>query len=42
MFDFTREDTLTLTEIAKDIRLNDIKEATGCSFHIASDLKAMD
>lgn len=42
VFDFTRENTLTLVEIAKDVRLNEIREVTGCNFNIASDLKSMD
>jgi 3-oxoacid CoA-transferase len=42
VFDFTRENTLTLVEIAKDVRLNEIREVTGCNFNIASDLKPMD
>lgn len=41
VFDFNREDTLVLTEIAKGVQLSDIKEATDCSFLVASDLKPM-
>jgi len=41
VFDFNREDTLVLTEIAKGVQLSALKEATGCSFLVASDLKPM-
>ena len=41
VFDFNREDTLVLTEIAKGVQLSDLKEVTGCAFLVASDLKTM-
>jgi len=41
VFDFNREDGVTLIEIAKGTTLSQIKENTGCSFVIASDLKEM-
>jgi acyl CoA:acetate/3-ketoacid CoA transferase beta subunit len=33
---------MTLVEMSKDVRLSDLKEATGCRFEIASDLKPME
>lgn len=41
VFDFNREGGLTLTEIAKGVTVEHIKENTGCSFIVASDLKEM-
>lgn len=33
---------MTLVELSKDVRLNDVKEATACRFEVASDLKPME
>jgi len=41
VFDVDREHGLTLKEIAEGLTVNDIKEATGCDFEVASDLKTM-
>lgn len=41
VFDFRRQNGITLTEIAKGTSLDEIKEKTGCSFNVASDLKLM-
>jgi 3-oxoacid CoA-transferase len=42
VFDFSREGGMTLTEMAKGESIDSIKDATGCDFQIASDLKTMD
>jgi len=41
VFDFEREGGMTLTEIAKDTSVDEIKANTGCDFILASDLKEM-
>lgn len=42
VFDFTRENTMTLVELSRDYKVSDVKEVTGCRFEIASDLKCME
>jgi 3-oxoacid CoA-transferase len=42
VFDFRREGGITLIEIAKNETIDSVREATGCDFQIASDLKTMD
>ena len=39
VFDFKREGGITLIEIAKGVTVDQIKQATECSFLVASDLK---
>jgi len=41
VFDVHSERGLTLKEIAEGLTVDDIKEATGCEFEVASDLKTM-
>ena len=41
VFDVDHENGLTLKEIAEGLTVSDIKEATGCEFEVASDLKTM-
>ncbi|CAG9327166.1 unnamed protein product [Blepharisma stoltei] len=41
VFDFNREDEITLIEIAKGSTLSHIKDITGCAFTVSSDLKEM-
>jgi len=41
VFDVDHERGLTLKEIAEGLTVNEIREATGCEFEVASDLKTM-
>lgn len=41
VFDFSREDGVTLIEIARGATLNQIRDKSGCSFNVASDLREM-
>ena len=41
VFDVDKDKGLTLIEIAEGVTLDQVKAATGCDFHVASDLKPM-
>jgi len=41
VFDVDKDKGLTLIEIADGVTLDQVKAATGCDFHVASDLKPM-
>jgi 3-oxoacid CoA-transferase len=41
VFDFSRPEGMTLVELAEGVSLEQVKAATACSFHVASDLRTM-